>query len=50
MIGRLLGSPGTTGAQSNPGMAMAAAVVLAATVTLVVLAVERLRVPSVGAV
>ncbi|MDQ1105351.1 ABC transporter permease [Nocardioides zeae] len=50
VIGRLLGSPGTTGAQSNPGMAMAAAVVLAATVTVVVLAVERLRVPSVGAV
>nr|WP_241728526.1 ABC transporter permease subunit [Nocardioides zeae] len=50
VIGRLLGSPGTTGAQSNPGMAMAAAVVLAATVTAVVLVVERLRVPSVGAV
>lgn len=50
VIGRLLGSPGEVGAQSNAGMAMAAAVVLAACVSGVVLLVERLRVPSVGVV
>ncbi|MFW6772796.1 ABC transporter permease [Nocardioides sp. CPCC 205120] len=49
VVARLLGTPGVTGAQSNPGTAMAGAVVLAATVTVVVLAVERLRVPSTGA-
>lgn len=48
VIGRLLGTPGEIGAQSNAGMAMAAAVVLAATVTAVMLLVERLRVPSLG--
>lgn len=46
VIGRLLGSPGEVGAQSNAGMAMAAAVVLAASVTVVMLVVERLRVPG----
>ncbi len=45
VIFRLLGTPG----QLNYGMALAGSVVLAATTTLVVLAVERLRVPSVGA-
>ena len=45
VIFRLLGRPGT----DNFGMALAASVVLAATTALVVLAVERLRVPSLGA-
>ncbi|MCH1866155.1 iron ABC transporter permease [Nocardioides sp. CFH 31398] len=45
VIVRLLGRPG----EGNYGMALAAAVVLAAVTALVVLAVERLRVPSVGA-
>ena len=45
VIFRLLGHPGT----GNYGMALAASVVLAATTALVVLAVERLRVPSLGA-
>ncbi|MDT9594690.1 ABC transporter permease subunit [Nocardioides zeae] len=50
VIGRLLGSPGQVGEQSNAGMAMAAAVVLAVCVTVVMLLVERLRVPSLGEV
>jgi thiamine transport system permease protein len=45
VIFRLIGHPG----EMNYGMALAASVVLAATTALVVLAVERLRVPSVGA-
>jgi thiamine transport system permease protein len=45
VIYRLLGHPG----ELNYGMALAASVVLAATTALVVLAVDRLRVPSVGA-
>jgi thiamine transport system permease protein len=44
VIFRLLGHPGDL----NYGMALAASVVLAATTALVMLAVERLRVPSVG--
>lgn len=45
VIFRLVGSPGAM----NYGMALAASVVLAATTALVMLAVERLRVPTVGA-
>jgi len=45
VIFRLIGHPGPM----NYGMALAASVVLAATTTVVMLAVERLRVPSVGA-
>ncbi len=45
VIFRLLGHPG----ELNFGMALAASVVLATTTSIVVLAVERLRVPSVGA-
>ena len=45
VIFRLIGRPG----EGNYAMALAAAVVLAAVTTVVVLAVERLRVPSVGA-
>lgn len=45
VIYRLLGHPG----ELNYGMALAASCVLAATTALVMLAVERLRVPSVGA-
>lgn len=45
VIFRLLGHPG----ELNYGMALAASVVLAATTAVVMLAVERLRVPSVGA-
>jgi thiamine transport system permease protein len=45
VIFRLLGHPGDL----NYGMALAASVVLAATTAVVVLAVERLRVPSLGA-
>jgi thiamine transport system permease protein len=45
VIYRLLGHPG----ELNYGMALAGSVVLAATTALVVLAVDRLRVPSVGA-
>ncbi|QBR94433.1 iron ABC transporter permease [Nocardioides euryhalodurans] len=45
VIFRLLGTPG----QMNYGMALAASVVLAATTALVMLLVERLRVPSLGA-
>ena len=45
VIFRLIGHPG----EMNYGMALAASVVLAATTTLVMVAVERLRVPSVGA-
>jgi len=45
LIFRLLGRPGT----DNYGTALAASVVLAAATALVMLAVERLRVPSVGA-
>ena len=45
VIFRLIGHPGAM----NYGMALAAAVVLAATTTVVMLAVERLRVGSVGA-
>ncbi len=45
VIFRLLGRPG----ELNYGMALAGSVVLAATVAAVVLLVERLRVPSVGA-
>jgi thiamine transport system permease protein len=45
VIYRLLGHPGA----ANYGMALAASVVLAAATALVVLAVERLRVSSVGA-
>jgi thiamine transport system permease protein len=45
VIYRLLGHPGA----ANYGMALAASVVLATATALVVLAVERLRVPSVGA-
>ncbi|WP_435742700.1 ABC transporter permease [Nocardioides sp. SYSU DS0663] len=46
VIFRLIGSPG----EMNYGMALAASVVLAATTALVMLAVERLRVPSLGVV
>ena len=45
VIYRLIGHPGPM----NFGMALAASVVLAATTTVVMLLVERLRVPSVGA-
>ena len=45
VIYRLLGHPG----EQNYGMALAASVVLAATTAAVMLAVERLRVRSVGA-
>jgi thiamine transport system permease protein len=45
VIYQLLGHPG----ELNYGMALAGSVVLAVTTALVVLAVERLRVPSVGA-
>ncbi|HEU4811698.1 MAG TPA: iron ABC transporter permease [Nocardioides sp.] len=45
VIFRLLGHPGAM----NYGMALAASVVLAATTAAVMFAVERLRVPSVGA-
>ena len=45
VIYRLLGHPG----ELNYAMALAASVVLAATTAAVMLAVERLRVPSVGA-
>ncbi len=45
VIFRLIGHPGET----NFGMALAASVILAATTAIVMLAVERLRVPSVGA-
>jgi thiamine transport system permease protein len=45
VIFRLIGHPGAL----NYGMALAASVVLAATTAVVILAVERLRVPSVGA-
>lgn len=45
VIFRLLGRPG----EGNYGMALAAAVVLAVVTALVVLAVERLRVPALGA-
>ncbi|PVG82578.1 iron ABC transporter permease [Nocardioides gansuensis] len=45
VIFRLIGHPG----EMNYGMALAASVVLAAATAVVVLAVERLRVPSVGA-
>lgn len=45
VIYRLLGHPGA----ANYGMALAASVVLAAATAVVVLAVERLRVSSVGA-
>lgn len=45
VIFRLLGHPG----EMNYGMALAASVVLAATTALVMLAVEQLRVPSLGA-
>ncbi|WP_319804658.1 ABC transporter permease [Nocardioides malaquae] len=46
VIFRLLGQPG----EMNYGMALAASVVLAVTTATVMLAVERLRVPSLGAV
>ena len=46
MIYRLINRPGS----ENYGMALAASVVLAATIATVMLAVERLRVPSLGAV
>ncbi|MDN4163275.1 ABC transporter permease [Nocardioides abyssi] len=45
VIFRLIGSPGAMGY----GMALAASVVLATTTAVVMLAVERLRVPSLGA-
>jgi thiamine transport system permease protein len=45
VIFRLIGRPGPL----NDEMAMAASVVLAGTTALVMLLVERLRVPSVGA-
>ena len=45
VIFRLIGHPGAM----NYGMALAASVVLAATTAVVMLAVERLRVPSLGA-
>ncbi|MCY7400003.1 MAG: iron ABC transporter permease [Nocardioides sp.] len=45
VIYRLIGHPG----ELNYGMALAASVVLAATTACVMLAVERLRVPSLGA-
>lgn len=45
VIYRLIGHPGAM----NYGMALAASVVLAAATALVMLAVERLRVPSIGA-
>ncbi len=45
VIFRLIGRPG----ELNYGMALAASVLLAATTALVMLAVERLRVPAVGA-
>ena len=44
MIYRLIGHPGDL----NYGMALAASVVLGAATALVMLVVERLRVPSVG--
>ena len=44
VIFRLIGRPG----EGNYGMALAASVVLAATTALVILAVERLRVPALG--
>ena len=44
VIFRLIGRPG----EGNYGMALAASVVLAATTALVILAVERLRVPAMG--
>ncbi len=46
VIYRLIGSPG----ELNYGTAMAASVVLAAATTAVILVVERLRVPGVGAI
>ena len=46
VIYRLIGSPG----ELNYGTAMAASVVLAAATTLVILMVERLRVPGVGVI
>lgn len=46
VIFRLIGHPGAM----NYGMALAASVVLAATTALVMAAVERLRVPSLGAI
>ncbi len=46
VIYRLIGSPG----ELNYGTAMAASVVLAAATTLVILLVERLRVPGVGVI
>ena len=45
LIFRLIGRPG----ELSYGTALAASVVLAATTAVVVLAVERLRVPSLGA-
>jgi thiamine transport system permease protein len=45
VIFRLLAHPG----ELNYGMALAASVVLGVTTALVMLVVERLRVPSVGA-
>ncbi len=45
VIFRLIGHPGA----DNYGMALAASVILAATTALVMLAVERVRVPGVGA-
>ena len=45
MIFRLIGHPG----EMNYGMALAASVVLAVATAVVMLAVERLRVPGVGA-
>jgi thiamine transport system permease protein len=45
VIFRLIGQPG----ELNYGMALAASVVLAATTALVILVVERLRVPAMGA-
>jgi thiamine transport system permease protein len=45
VIFRLIGQPG----ELNYGMALAASVVLATTTALVMLAVERLRVPALGA-
>jgi thiamine transport system permease protein len=45
VIFRLIGHPG----ELNFGMALAASVVLAGTTAVVMLAIERLRVPSVGA-
>ena len=45
VIFRLIGHPG----EMNYGMALAASVVLALTTAVVMLGVERLRVPTVGA-